>query len=97
MFDGPDSRTFALRTMIDQVVNFKINEKPVQGGLLVLRPDKAVYEEYLEVLKKGDFREGKGWGGIVGPFYGAMTIQGLLPYYYDILHPGQSVDLNHCV
>ena len=62
-----------------------------------MRPDKAVYEELVEIVKEGDFREGKGWGGLVGPFYGAMTIQGILPYYYDVLHPGQSVDLHHCV
>jgi hypothetical protein len=72
--------------------------KPVQGGFLVLRPDKAVYDEYVAILKEGDFQEGKGWGGKnVGPFYGAMTVQGILPYYYDILHPGESVDLNRCI
>lgn len=72
--------------------------KPVQGGFLVLRPDQSVYNEYVEILKEGDFREGQGWGGKrVGPFYGSLTIQGILPYYYDILHPGESVDLNRCV
>ena len=72
--------------------------KPVQGGFLVLRPGKSVYNEYVDILKKGDFQEGKGWGGQqVGPFYGSMTIQGILPYYYDILHPNESVDLNRCI
>ena len=26
-----------------------------------------------------------------------MTIQGLLPYYYEHLHPGRAVELNRCV
>jgi hypothetical protein len=72
--------------------------KPVQGGFLVLRPDKGVYDEYVAILKEGDYQEGKGWGGKhVGPFYGAMTVQGILPYYYDVLHPGETIDLNRCI
>jgi hypothetical protein len=71
--------------------------KPVQGGFLVMRPDQAVYEEFREIVRKGDFREGKGWGGLVGPFHGSMTFQGIVPYFYNVLHPGQSVELNRCV
>lgn len=26
-----------------------------------------------------------------------MTIQGLLPWYYEYLHPNQAVELNRCV
>jgi hypothetical protein len=37
------------------------------------------------------------WGGVGGLFYGAMTFQGIIPYYYDILHPGQAVELSRCV
>jgi hypothetical protein len=33
----------------------------------------------------------------VGPFYGGMTIQGLLPWYFEYLHPGNAVELNRCV
>ena len=33
----------------------------------------------------------------VGPFYGSMTFQGLIPYYYDYLHKGTAVELNRCV
>lgn len=49
---------------------------PVQGGFLVVRPDMDVYKEYVAIVKKGDFREGGGWGGETGVFYGSMTIQG---------------------
>lgn len=71
--------------------------KPVQGGFLVTRPDMDVYERFKSVVKEGDFRHGSGWGGKVGPFYGSMTFQGLIPYYYDVLDPGHSVELNRCV
>jgi len=57
--------------------------KPVQGGLLILKPSLAVFEALVSIVREGDFQQHKGWGGIrVGPFYGAMTIQGLLSYYY---------------
>jgi hypothetical protein len=71
--------------------------KPVQGGFFVTRPDLAVYEEFRSIVQTGDFQDGRGWGGQVGPFHGSMTFQGILPYYYNYLHPGQSVELNRCV
>jgi hypothetical protein len=71
--------------------------KPVQGGFLVLRPDMDVYKEFVEIIREGNFQEGEGWGGEGGVFYGSMTFQGIIPYYYDILHPGQAVELNRCV
>lgn len=71
--------------------------KPVQGGFLVLRPDMAVYDEFVQIIKLGDFRRSGGWGGVVGPFYGSMTFQGIMPYYYDYLHMHQAVELNRCI
>ncbi|GKY95788.1 hypothetical protein MPSEU_000539500 [Mayamaea pseudoterrestris] len=76
--------------------------KPVQGGLIVVRPDLNVYEAFRQIVLEGDFRSGEerngiGWGGKVGPFYGGMTFQGIIPYYYDVLHPGQALELNRCV
>ncbi len=71
--------------------------KPVQGGFLVLRPDMDVYDEFVSIIKKGDFQKNGGWGGILGLFYGAMTFQGIIPYYYDVLHVGEAVELNRCI
>jgi len=71
--------------------------KACQGGFLVLRPDMKVYDEFVEIIRIGDFRQSGGWGGKVGPFYGSMTFQGIIPYYYDILHPNEAVELNRCV
>ena len=42
----------AITACLDQVVNWNVKHKPVQGGLLVLRPDKAVYEELVEIVKE---------------------------------------------
>jgi hypothetical protein len=71
--------------------------KPVQGGFVVLRPSIDVYREFVEIVKEGNFVEGEGWGGVMGLFYGSMTFQGILPYYYDLLHPGHVVELNRCI
>ena len=47
----------------------------VQGGFLVLRPSMEVYEEFKEVIRKGDFRSNGGWGGLgFGPFYGVSFV-----------------------
>ena len=82
---------------LDNMVPPRSKYKPVQGGFLVLRPDMKVYNEYKEIVKKGVEKEGQGWGGKVGPFYGWMTFQGLIPYYYDVLHPNEGVELNRCI
>ena len=79
------------------MVGPKRKYKPVQGGFLVLRPNMTVYDEFVDIIKKGDFRERGGWGGVVGPFYGSMTFQGIIPYYYDYLNMHQAVELNRCV
>lgn len=80
------------------VVAPKRRFKPVQGGLLLFRPSLSTYHDFQEILREGDFRNRTGWGGVVGPFYGAMTIQGILPFYYDYMHNGtKSLELNRCL
>jgi len=78
------------------VVAPKRSDKPYQGGFFAIKPSLDTYNEYLGIVRKGDYDVKKGWGGKVGPFYGGMTIQGLLPWYYEYLHPGKSVELNRC-
>eukprot|EP00557_Chaetoceros_sp_GSL56_P010014 CAMPEP_0176478180 /NCGR_PEP_ID=MMETSP0200_2-20121128/1044_1 /TAXON_ID=947934 /ORGANISM="Chaetoceros sp., Strain GSL56" /LENGTH=432 /DNA_ID=CAMNT_0017874091 /DNA_START=54 /DNA_END=1349 /DNA_ORIENTATION=- len=75
-------------------------KKPVgvQGGFLVIRPSMQVFEEFRAIIRKGDYRKGSGWGGKgYGPFYGSMTFQGIIPYYYDEIHHGTAIELNRCV
>lgn len=70
----------------------------VQGGFFVIRPNMTVFEEYQSVVLEGHFRgNGGGWGNTGhGGYYGAQQIQGLLPYYYDHLHPDTSLELHRC-
>ena len=72
-----------------------------QAGLLIVKPDPTVFDLIVEVIKKGDYREGfgrdNGWGGAgYGAFVGAMAMQGLMAYVYDVLLPDQWVELNQC-
>ena len=79
------------------MIKYHRKYKPIQGGFVVVRPSRKVYRDLVDIVKEGNFDEKGGWGNQIGLFYGCMTIQGLLPYYYDILSPGQSIDLNRCV
>ena len=64
----------------------------VQGGFIVLRPDKDKFEEYRQIILEGKFFPGSGWGGLgYGGFYGGMTFQGLVPYFYDEIHKGEQI------
>ena len=33
-------------------------------------------QEYIDIILEGDYREGRGWGGTIGYFFGGMQIQG---------------------
>lgn len=82
------------------VVAPRRRDKPFQGGFFMIKPSLKTYEEFVNIVRGGDYIDtprAKGWGGKVGPFHGGMTIQGLLPWYFEYLHPGQAVELNRCV
>ena len=36
----------------------------------------------MSIVKEGDYRKNKGWGGVCCWNYGSLTIQGLIPYFY---------------
>jgi hypothetical protein len=50
--------------------------KAVQGGFVMLRPNMTMYEDFLAIIREGDFRvggdNGLGWGGLTGRFWGGM-------------------------
>jgi hypothetical protein len=75
--------------------------KPIQGGFVVLRPSETTYQNLVDIVRVGDYRENGGWGGKTMKFYGGMTIQGLLPYYWLAVNEHnaqeQSVELNRCI
>jgi len=80
-----------------------------QGGFLVVKPDLKVLERYRTILRRGEFlqktkeqkiHERKGWGGKHGGFYGDLTFQGILPYYYEDVAPSgehNEIELDRCI
>ncbi|CAM9135538.1 unnamed protein product [Discosporangium mesarthrocarpum] len=57
---------------------------PLQGGFMVVQPNKQVFEDVLEVVRSTPFKRGLGWGSSkIGLFWGGITVQGLLPYFYE--------------
>ena len=70
---------------------------PAQGGFLVIRPSMERFEELRAIIRKGDHGN-KGWGGShIGNFWGGQTIQGIIPYFYYSIHPGEAQELNRCI
>ena len=75
----------------------------VQGGFMVIRPNRTDFDRMIEILKRGGgFKESK-WGfdelgeNGYGGYYGAGTVQGFASYYYDHVEKGmRSLELNRC-
>lgn len=73
----------------------------VQAGFMVVKPNPAIFVEYMEIIREGNYVEGysreNGWGGKgYGGVVGSMAMQGLPAYYYDIIRPNTTVELNGC-
>jgi len=72
-----------------------------QAGFLVARRNPDILQEAVDIIKEGNYTEGyelrNGWGGLgYGAFVGAMAMQGLMAYYYDVVKPNAAVELNQC-
>jgi hypothetical protein len=74
--------------------------KPAQGGFVVLKPNVTIYNEIMDIVRDGQWSRKLGWGAQganVGRFHGDETFQGLVPYYFFILHKGlHSIALHWC-
>jgi hypothetical protein len=70
----------------------------VQGGWLLLRPNRTVFDDILTVFKRGNFGGG-GWEKSgVGYAWGGPTVQGLTAYYfYRVAAPTRSMEVDMCV
>lgn len=73
----------------------------VQGGFVVARPSLEHFRQYLSFILEANYTPGRGpgsgWGGRgYGGFQGAMAYQGVLAYFYDVVYPGHSVELDVC-
>ena len=80
-------------------------EAPVQGGWLVFRPSKEIFDEYIEITLEGNWTGGfnneVGWGHLgFGGWVGSAAIQGIVAYYYGHFHRGGAkqnyVELDVC-
>lgn len=72
-----------------------------QAGFWVLKPSQAHFNNLINIIREGNYTSGfvrdNGWGGLgYGGFIGAMAMQGLIAYYYDVFVPGTWVELNNC-
>lgn len=72
-----------------------------QAGFLIVRPDPALFDVIVDVIRHGDYVDGfgrdNGWGGRgYGAFVGAQAMQGLLAFVYDAILYDSWVELNQC-
>jgi hypothetical protein len=68
----------------------------VQGGFLVVKPNRTVYHELTSrLLTQETYHRRHGWSnrGHTG-FWGASQIQGYLSYVYEHVYPGRGMELN---
>ena len=74
---------------------------PVQGGFIVLKPSIYDYQRLIHIMMNTEFFIGGGWNrSKIGWFWGGMTVQGVLPYYYNTLafnKPGRTRILDRCI
>eukprot|EP01062_Namystynia_karyoxenos_P036401 TRINITY_DN2650_c1_g1_i15.p2 TRINITY_DN2650_c1_g1~~TRINITY_DN2650_c1_g1_i15.p2 ORF type:complete len:527 (+),score=134.27 TRINITY_DN2650_c1_g1_i15:452-2032(+) len=93
------SRDASLAYTIDWgMANAASLKPPVQGGFLVVKPDLAVFQELQAYAQRGGFRpDGTGWEkSHVGHYWGGATIQGLLAFFYQVVHPDWGYAEDHC-
>jgi hypothetical protein len=73
--------------------------KPVQGGFAIFKPNRTIYNEIVGIVREGQWSYQFGWGteeAHTTNHWGSQTFQGLMPYYFSILNPGHSIELNCC-
>ena len=60
------------------------DKMPAQGGFLLIKPSEADFRGIIRTILTTEFKNGGGWNGSkIGWFWGGMTVQGVLPYYYN--------------
>jgi len=79
---------------------------PIQGGFLVVRPSPPAYDEMVQAILRGNYSSAGdyGWEGTGhGLGYGGLTVQGILPWFYDERRelppsrpPHRGVELSEC-
>lgn len=102
---NPIDEIFALNyslvyTTDPNMASFKGEDKlPVQGGFIVFQPSVDDYLNIINILMTVEFRKGTGWNRTrIGWFWGGMTVQGVLPYYYNVVTAkNRTTKLDRCI
>ncbi len=96
------AKLFTLQSQLavdPNMATFKGQDKmPVQGGFIVLKPSIADYRAIIDTEMTTEFKKFHGWNSShIGWFWGGMTVQGILPYYYNrVTSPGRSHIVDRC-
>lgn len=63
-----------------------------------MQPSEQVYTDLIHIVMNTEFAKGGAWNrSKIGWFWGGMTVQGVLPYYYNrIAQPGRSQIVDRC-
>lgn len=63
-----------------------------------MEPSEKIYTDLVNIVMNVEFAQGGGWNrSKIGWFWGGMTVQGVLPYYYNkVTTPGRSQIVDRC-
>ncbi len=81
------------------MATFKGDDKmPAQGGFLVFKPSVDDYRNIIRTEMTTEFKKYHGWNSShIGWFWGGMTVQGILPYYYQkVSSPSRILLVDRC-
>merc|ERR1712060_419654 len=68
----------------------------MNGGFLVVRPNRQHFDDMVSIVRGGDWRENTGWLGKCCWTYGGRTIQGLVPAYYIHIILRDHYEIDRC-
>jgi hypothetical protein len=85
-----------------QVVPTKGWKSGFQAGFLVARRDPSIITDVVRTVTTSNYTPGFnqhcGWGGLGYATFiqGSLTNQGFMAYFYDVIRPNTTVELNAC-
>ena len=92
-------------TSIEYTFNGQKGVYDINGGVLIFHPSNKTIRHYHEMMgifkngtRRGSYNKKSGWfGSGIGFGWGGTTIQGLVPYNFEIRKPSDRKVLDHCV
>ena len=100
--NDPDGKYYSLIYTTDpNMATFKkgSDKMPVQGGFIMFKPSISDYDNVVDIVLNTEFHKGRGWNrSMIGWYWGGMTIQGVLPYYYNkVSNPNRTRIIDRCM